>query len=66
MFDLDKGMDREEAKFDAFNKLAFTKMCFVFDMSGSKSYLELSRSAASLENLFSTGPHGMMNFWLNR
>ena len=62
MFDLDKGMDRQEAKFDAFNKLAFTKICLVFDRSGSKSYLEMSKSGSSMRSLVSSGSHGMMYF----
>ena len=59
VFDLDKGMDREEAKFDAFNKLAFTKICLVFDKSGSKSYLEISKSGSSMISLFSSAYQGM-------
>ena len=60
VFDLDKGMDREEAKFDAFNKLAFTKICLVFDNSGTKSYLEISKSGTSLIDLFEAGYQGMI------
>ena len=62
VFDLDKGMDREEAKFDAFNKLAFTKICLVFDRSGSKSYLEITKSGSSMISLFSSGQQGMSCF----
>ena len=60
VFDLNKGMDREEAKFDAFNKLAFTKICLVFDTSGSKSYLEISKSGSSMISLFNSGDQGMI------
>ena len=60
VFDLNKGVDREEAKFDAFNKLAFTKICLVFDRSGSKSYLEISKSGSSMINVFNSGYQGMI------
>ena len=60
MFDLDKGMGRQEAKFDAFNKLAFTKICLVFDKSGTKSYLEISKSSSSMIDLFNSGYQGMI------
>ena len=58
VYSLKKGMAGEEAKFDAFNKLEFTKICLGFKYDGQTKYLEIPVSATSMLSLIQGGYKG--------
>eukprot|EP00795_Rhopilema_esculentum_P017719 gene17719-9382_t len=56
VYTLKEGMNiGEEAKFEAYNKLAFTKVCLGFEASGTRKYLQIEKKSSSMLELMNSG-----------
>ena len=49
------GLKDGEAKFDAYNKLAFTQVCIGMEQGGTTRYLEITYSSTSMLDLLKDG-----------
>lgn len=58
VYSLKQGMDGEEAKFEAYNKLNLTKICLGFRYNGQTNYVEIPINAASMLSLINGGYRG--------
>eukprot|EP00795_Rhopilema_esculentum_P017718 gene17718-9381_t len=45
----------EEAKYEAYNKLAFTKVCLVFRIAGRYTFLQIDKTASSMLDVMNSG-----------
>ena len=58
-YTVDEGMDiGQEAKYEAYNKLAFTKVCLIFEIHGTKTYLQIDKTASSMLHVMNSGYQG--------
>eukprot|EP00795_Rhopilema_esculentum_P007866 gene7866-13744_t len=58
VYGLAGGLNGEEAKFEAFNRMAFNEVCLGFTASGTSQYVKISKSATSFLSVAAGGFSG--------